>query len=141
MTLLKRVFQIFSRISETAGEMRFFGPYGAHAALSLMVVYVYLLATLLLPLQSSQTDLHLHPPNLTLINLDQFQFLVNQDQCADSPISLLVLIHSAPGNWMVRQAIRNSWGRYHLLIGHDPNFQASNSWRECRPCFLAWETS
>ena len=96
------------RFSLRSTEMRVFGPF---AAVSLLVVYVYLLATRLLPLQSSQTDVHLHPANLTLINLDQFQFLVNQDQCANSPISLLVLVHSAPGNWRARQAIRNSWGR------------------------------
>ena len=55
---------------------------------------------------------NLHPANMTVINLEQFQFLLNDDHCsASSPISLLLLVHSAPDNWMARQAIRNSWGR------------------------------
>ena len=61
---------------------------------------------------------NLHPANMTVINLDQFEFLLNKDHCnfnATSPVSLLILVHSAPDNWMARQAIRNSWGRYLLL--------------------------
>ena len=57
--------------------------------------------------------INLHPANMTVINLEQFQFLLNADHCrSTSPVSLLLLVHSAPGNWMARQAIRSSWGRY-----------------------------
>ena len=116
-------YKIFSfekyifRYSFRLVEMRVSRPL---AAVSLLVVYVYFLAKQLLPLgnlvqSSPQTDLHLNPTNMTLINLDQFEFLANKDQCGNSPITLLILVHSAPGNWMVREAIRNSWGRYHLL--------------------------
>ena len=55
--------------------------------------------------------INLHPSNLTVINLEQFQFLLNQDVCATSPISFLLLVKSATKNRLKREAIRSSWGR------------------------------
>ena len=87
--------------------------------------------------------INLHPANMTVIDLEQFQFLLNDDHCAAaSPISLLLLVHSAPDNWMARQAIRSSWGRYpppHPVRTRSL-FQASNSGRDSCPCFPAWQT-
>ena len=66
--------------------------------------------------------INLHPANMTVIDLEHFQFLLNDDHCAaTSPISLLILVHSAPDNWMARQAIRSSWGRYSSSHTKDTN--------------------
>lgn len=49
----------------------------------------------------------------TLIDLDKFTFLMNQDACnalTEHPL-ILILIHSAPKNWHKRNVIRETWGR------------------------------
>ncbi|KAJ6641724.1 Beta-1,3-galactosyltransferase 1 [Pseudolycoriella hygida] len=49
----------------------------------------------------------------TLIDLDNFKFLMNQEACnamTEHP-SILILIHSAPKNWHKRNVIRETWGR------------------------------
>lgn len=53
------------------------------------------------------TDFH------TLIDLEKFDFLMNQEACsgmAEHPL-ILILIHSAPNNWHKRNVIRETWGR------------------------------
>lgn len=52
----------------------------------------------------------------TLIDLDKFTFLMNQEACnalTKQPF-ILILIHSAPKNWQKRNVIRETWG------GEDP---------------------
>lgn len=49
----------------------------------------------------------------TLIDLDKFEFLMNQQPCnamVEHPL-ILILIHSAPKNWRKRNVIRETWGR------------------------------
>ncbi|KAG4081159.1 hypothetical protein HA402_014607 [Bradysia odoriphaga] len=49
----------------------------------------------------------------SLIDLDKFTFLMNQDACnsmTEQPL-ILILIHSAPNNWHKRNVIRETWGR------------------------------
>ncbi len=49
----------------------------------------------------------------TLIDLDKFTFLMNQDACnamTEHPL-ILILIHSAPSNWRKRNVIRETWGQ------------------------------
>lgn len=57
----------------------------------------------------------------TLIDLDNFEYLIEKSACDDnsnnsnsnveSPI-VLILIHSAPGNWQKRNVIRETWGQH-----------------------------
>lgn len=52
----------------------------------------------------------------TLIDLDNFDFIINQKSCANQtggtpPPDVLILIHSAPLNWNKRNVIRETWGR------------------------------
>lgn len=61
----------------------------------------------------------------TLIDLDNFEYLIEKSACDDDNINnisnpntessiVLILIHSAPGNWQKRNVIRETWGQ------HDP---------------------
>lgn len=49
-----------------------------------------------------------------LINLENFEYLMNPKTCKDlvkSPV-VVILIHSAPDNFHKRQTIRETWGKY-----------------------------
>lgn len=46
-----------------------------------------------------------------LIDLEDFYFQIMDNVCNDSNPLLLVLIHSAPGNFEKRKIIRNTWGQ------------------------------
>ena len=116
----------------------------------LLYLLIIMSHTGLKPIPNAKLPPNLHPNNLTVINLEEFQFLLNKDHCASSPVTFLFLIHSAPANWMAREAIRNSWGRWIFsllsvwqlqnIILFFKNFQASNSWRGDCACLLAWPT-
>ena len=47
----------------------------------------------------------------TLIDLNNFHFTINHDPCNKSQPLLLLLIHSAPGNFAKRNVVRETWGR------------------------------
>ena len=67
------------------------------------VILLYLLSmshTRLKPIPNAKLPPNLHPNNLTVINLEEFQFLLNKDHCTSSPVTFLFLIHSAPANWL-----------------------------------------
>ena len=53
---------------------------------------------------------HLHPDlftrNLTLINITNFQFIINNDICNTTSITLVVIVHSALQNSLARDIIR-----------------------------------
>ena len=53
-----------------------------------------------------QKHLHLLDRNLTLINITNFKFLINNDICNVSKISLVTMIHSSSPNIEVREMIR-----------------------------------
>lgn len=53
----------------------------------------------------------LHPPNLTVVDIPQFKFVLISDICSASPLALVVLVHSAPENRAARNTIRGTWGR------------------------------
>lgn len=52
-----------------------------------------------------------------LIDLDNFEFIINQRPCGNASMSgsvpphTLILIHSAPSNWNKRTVIRETWGQ------------------------------
>lgn len=58
--------------------------------------------------QLSKTDYN------QLIDLNDFEFLINQKTCSDRSVSepplLLILVHSAPNNYHKRITIRDTWG-------------------------------
>lgn len=47
----------------------------------------------------------------TLIDLKDFEFTMNQDICNRTRPFLIIVVHSAPGNFQKRNAIRDTWGR------------------------------
>ncbi|XP_063709283.1 beta-1,3-galactosyltransferase 5-like [Culicoides brevitarsis] len=47
-----------------------------------------------------------------LLNITNFEFLIQQPECSADPLDLLVLVHTAPKNFLKRQAIRHTWGNY-----------------------------
>jgi len=53
---------------------------------------------------------NLHPKNLTVINITDFQFLINNDICNVTNISLVTIIHSAMEHEDTRNIIRETWG-------------------------------
>lgn len=68
--------------------------------------------------QSSMTpDLSTKNDANTLIDLIDFEYLINQAACDDSnlnsdkPANVLILIHSAARNWHKRKVIRETWGQ------------------------------
>ena len=65
--------------------------------------------------QISHIHLDLFTRNLTLINITNFQFIINNDICNMATISLVVIIHSAPQNIKARDIIRESWGVPNML--------------------------
>ncbi|XP_058789678.1 UDP-GalNAc:beta-1,3-N-acetylgalactosaminyltransferase 1-like isoform X2 [Phymastichus coffea] len=46
----------------------------------------------------------------TLINLQNFKFIINHDRCQSITPIILILIHSAPQNFAKRNFIRTTWG-------------------------------
>lgn len=46
----------------------------------------------------------------TLINLDNFKFDIINHVCNNTPVLLLILVHSAPSNTEKRTTIRETWG-------------------------------
>ena len=48
----------------------------------------------------------LYGRNLTLINITNFQFLINNDICNDSNIALVTLVYSATSNFKERTLVR-----------------------------------
>lgn len=74
-----------------------------------------------LNLPTLQTNAIIRDDEHILINLNDFDYLLNQPACeiATTPTTLheqfvLLLIHSAPRNWQKRNVIRDTWGQ------HDP---------------------
>lgn len=47
----------------------------------------------------------------TLINLTDFRFTMNHDPCNRTQPLLLMLVHSAPGNFLKRHVVRETWGQ------------------------------
>ncbi|XP_057326187.1 beta-1,3-galactosyltransferase 5-like [Microplitis mediator] len=47
----------------------------------------------------------------TLIDIKNFKFILNHDPCNKTQPLLLMLIHSAPGNFAKRNVVRNTWGK------------------------------
>lgn len=90
------------------------------------------------PITATHFDLLMKNDATNLIDLSNFDYLINQSACDDSIMDInsntvataatataadtvnnkspivLILIHSAPGNWRKRNVIRETWGR------HDP---------------------
>jgi len=58
--------------------------------------------------------------NSTLLNLTNFQFLLNNaSKCSGpEPIFFIILVHSAPLHFSERQTIRETWGSITSLKGH-----------------------
>ena len=56
---------------------------------------------------------HLYDRNLTLVNLTNFKFLINNDICNVRRVSLVTIIHSASQNTEARAMIR--WKLFILL--------------------------
>ncbi|XP_023337865.1 beta-1,3-galactosyltransferase 2 isoform X2 [Eurytemora carolleeae] len=54
---------------------------------------------------------NLHPSNLTLINIKNFRFLINQDICNISQIEMVTIVASAVENTKARNIIRETWGK------------------------------
>ena len=48
----------------------------------------------------------LYTRNLTLINITNFKFIINNDICNVTPIALVTIVHSALGNKEARDIIR-----------------------------------
>ncbi|KAK9728403.1 Galactosyltransferase [Popillia japonica] len=46
-----------------------------------------------------------------LIDLEEFYFQMMDNVCNDSSLFLLILVHSAPGNFQKRKIIRDTWGQ------------------------------
>eukprot|EP00092_Neocalanus_flemingeri_P033683 GFUD01036616.1.p1 GENE.GFUD01036616.1~~GFUD01036616.1.p1 ORF type:complete len:397 (+),score=103.23 GFUD01036616.1:92-1282(+) len=74
--------------------------------------------------------------NLTLINITNFKFIINNDICNTTPISLVVIVHSAPQNNKARDIIRSTWGtpdipyvmtKLVFLLGQPKNKKAQDS--------------
>ena len=49
---------------------------------------------------------NLHPGNLSLINITNFQFIINNDVCDMSSIAIITIVHSALDNSYARHIIR-----------------------------------
>jgi hypothetical protein len=52
----------------------------------------------------------LYTRNLTLINITNFKFIINNDICNVTPIALVTIVHTALGNKEARDIIRTTWG-------------------------------
>ena len=65
--------------------------------------------------QIPHLHLDLFTRNLTLINITNFQFIINNEICNITTISLVIIVHSAPHNIHLRNMIRNSWGVPNML--------------------------
>lgn len=66
--------------------------------------------------------LHNLPENdyVSLINLAEFEFLLNQPSCENE--NFIIFVHSAPDNWNKRMVIRQTWGslyevRVNFILG------------------------
>ncbi|XP_059614862.1 beta-1,3-galactosyltransferase 5 [Phlebotomus argentipes] len=57
---------------------------------------------------------HLSPEDRSkLIDLVDFEYVIGQKSCSELHLQplVLILVHSAPGNWRKRNLIRRTWGR------------------------------
>ena len=48
----------------------------------------------------------LFPDNLTLINITNFSFILNNDICNISPLTIIIIVHSSTKNKYARDVIR-----------------------------------
>lgn len=74
-----------------------------------------------IPMPTTQIDLMPKDDENRLIDLNNFQYLIDQPLChAESTEStdqtasetfIVILVHSAPGNWRKRNVIRDTWGQ------------------------------
>ncbi|XP_074101847.1 beta-1,3-galactosyltransferase 5 [Cotesia typhae] len=66
----------------------------------------------------------------TLIDIKNFKFTINHDPCNKTQPLLLMLIHSAPGNFAKRNVVRDTWGKQTpemivlFLVGATLDYQA-----------------
>ena len=91
----------------------------------------HLLVAMKVSYLKSNTHNKLSPANLTVIDLAEFKFLLTSDICCVSPLALVTLVHSAPGNRASRDMIRGSWGRW--AVGRPSTAQARHPWPGDRP--------
>ena len=55
---------------------------------------------------TSHTHKDLYTRNLTLINMTNFKFLINNDICNVTPVAIVTIVHSAAQNEKARDIIR-----------------------------------
>lgn len=66
----------------------------------------------------------------TLINITDFRFTMNHNPCNRTQPLLLMLVHSAPGNFLKRHVVRETWGQQApdvtllFLVGHSEEYQS-----------------
>ena len=56
---------------------------------------------------TSHTHKDLYTRNLTLINMTNFKFLINNDICNVTPIAIVTIVHTAAQNKKARDIIRS----------------------------------
>ena len=76
-------------------------------------------------LNKKNSDTDLYDRNLTVVNMSNFKFIINDDICDVQNLSLVTIIHSATQNSETRDIIRLEQGQYQnnlqyifLLIHH-----------------------
>ncbi|KYM89285.1 PREDICTED: beta-1,3-galactosyltransferase 5 [Atta cephalotes] len=66
----------------------------------------------------------------TLINITDFRFIMNHNPCNRTQPLLLMLVHSAPGNFPKRHVVRETWGQQApdvtllFLVGYSEKYQS-----------------
>lgn len=66
----------------------------------------------------------------TLINITDFRFIMNHNPCNHTQPLLLMLVHSAPGNFLKRHVVRETWGQQApdvtllFLVGYSEEYQS-----------------
>lgn len=66
----------------------------------------------------------------TLINITDFRFTMNHNPCNRTQPLLLMLVHSAPGNFLKRHVVRETWGQQApdvtllFLVGYSEEYQS-----------------
>lgn len=65
----------------------------------------------------------------TLINIKDFKFTINHSPCNRTQPLLLMLVHSAPANFLKRHVVRETWGQQApdvtllFLVGYSEEYQ------------------
>ena len=75
----------------------------------LVIIFCYFLNPLIVTSVTESMNVpndHLFPNDLTLINITNFSFILNNDICDINPLTIIIIIHSATANTEARDIIR-----------------------------------